>query len=318
MTTRIWIPALVAVSAIGLAACNPKAGQGTSAAAPKPPVATVNGKPISAEAFAVWAQAQANKKVDELSAEQRKQVLEGIENLYISAQEAEKQNIGADPEVAARIELDRLNLLAASMFQKYIKEKTATDADLKAEYDRQIAGMPKVEYHASHILVKDEAQAKDIVLQLGKGTKFDALAKKYSIDPGSKNSGGDLNWFTPEKMVKPFSEAVAKLSKGEYTKEPVQTQFGWHVIRLDDTRPLNPPPFEAVKDRLGQFVQQRQVHDYIESLRKAAKVEETKVEEKPAAKADDKAAVAPAATPAAAAPAAPAAPAAAPAEQKKP
>ena len=310
MTTRIWIPALVAVSAIGLAACNPKAGQGTAtpAAAPKPPVATVNGKAISAEAFSVWAQAQASKKPEELNADQRKQVLEGIENLYVSAQEAEKQNIAADPEVAARLELDRMNLLAASMFQKYIKEKTASDADLKAEYDRQIAGMPKAEYHASHILVKEEAQAKDIVSQLGKGAKFDALAKKYSIDPGSKDHGGDLNWFTPEKMVPQFSAAVAKLNKGEYTKEQVQTQFGWHVIRLDDTRPINPPPFESVKDRLGQFVQQRQVHDYIESLRKASKIEETKVEEKPAAaKADDKAA----------APAA-AAPAAAPAEEKKP
>jgi peptidyl-prolyl cis-trans isomerase C len=300
MTTRIWIPALVAVSAIGLAACNPKAGQGTSAASAKPPVATVNGKPVSAEAFGVWAQAQTSKKADELTADQRKQVLEGLENLYVSAQEAERQNVGADPEVAARIELDRMNLLAASMFQKYMKEKTATDADLKAEYDRQIAGMPKEEFHASHILVKDEAQAKDVIAQLGKGAKFDALAKKYSIDPGSNKNGGDLNWFTPEKMVKPFSEAVSKLAKGEYTKEPVQTQFGWHVIRLDDTRPVTPPPFESVKDRLGQFVQQRQVHDYIESLRKAAKIEEAKPEEPKAAEA--KPAAAPTAAPTAAEP----------------
>lgn len=310
MTTRIWIPALVAVSALGLAACNQKAGEAGSATPPKPPVATVNGKPISAEAFGVWAQAQTNKKVDDLTADQRKQALEGIENLYVSAQEADKQNIAADPEVAARLELDRMNLLAASMFQKYIKAKTPTDADLKAEYDRQIAGMPKQEFRASHILVKDEAQAKDIVAQLGKGAKFDVLAKKYSVDPGSKNNGGDLNWFTPEKMVKPFSEAVSKLAKGEYTKEPVQTQFGWHVIRLDDTRPLSPPPFESVKDRLGQFVQQHQVHDYIESLRKAAKIEETP----PPAKAAE----ATTAAPAAAAPAPAAAPAAAPAEEKKP
>ena len=283
MTTRFWIPALVAAVAIALAACNPKAGTGTPAAAAKPPVATVNGKPISADAFAAWAQAQTNKKVEDLAPEQRKQLLESIENLYVSAQEAERQNLAADPEVAARIDLDRQNLLASAMFQKYIKEKTATDADLKAEYDRQIAGMPKQEFRASHILVKDEAQAKDIVVQLGKGAKFDALAKKYSIDPGSNKNGGDLNWFTPDKMVKPFSEAVAKLSKGEYTKEPVQTQFGWHVIRLEDTRPVTPPPFEQVKDRLGQFVQQRQVHDYIETLRKAAKVEETKPEEPKAA-----------------------------------
>jgi len=282
MTTRIWIAALAA-SALGLAACNQKAGPATPAST-KPPVATVNGKPISAEAFAVWAQAQTNKKADDLSPEQRKQVLESLENLVISAQEAERQNIAADPEVAARIELDRQNLLAASMFQKYIKDKPTTDTDLKAEYDRQVAGMPKQEFHASHILVKEEAQAKDIVAQLGKGAKFDALAKKFSIDPGSNKNGGDLSWFTADKMVKPFSDAVAKLSKGEYTKEPVQTQFGWHVIRLEDTRPVSPPPFEQVKDRLGQFVQQRMVHDYIDTLRKTAKIEETKVEEtKPAA-----------------------------------
>jgi len=282
MTTRIWIAALAA-SALGLAACNQKAGPATPAST-KPPVATVNGKPISAEAFAVWAQAQTNKKADDLGPEQRKQVLDSLENLVISAQEAERQNIAADPEVAARIELDRENLLAASMFQKYIKDKPTTDTDLKAEYDRQVAGMPKQEFHASHILVKEEAQAKDIVAQLGKGAKFDALAKKFSIDPGSNKNGGDLSWFTADKMVKPFSDAVAKLSKGEYTKEPVQTQFGWHVIRLEDTRPVSPPPFEQVKDRLGQLVQQRMVHDYIDTLRKTAKIEETKVEEtKPAA-----------------------------------
>ena len=281
MTIRIWTPALVAVSALAFAGCTQKAGPGGSTAA-KPPVAIVNGEPITAEAFAAWTEAQANKKPADLAPEQRKQMLESIENLYVSAQEAQKQGIGADPEVSARIELNRLNLLAAGLFQKFIKEKTATDADLRAEYDRQIANMPKQEFHASHILVKDEAQAKDIVTQLGKGAKFDVLAKKYSIDPGSKNNGGDLSWFTPEKMVKPFSDAVAKLQKGEYTKEPVQSQFGWHVIRLEDTRPVTPPPFESVKDRLGQFVQQRQVHDYIDTLRKAAKIEETKPEEKPA------------------------------------
>jgi peptidyl-prolyl cis-trans isomerase C len=293
MTTRIWIAALAA-SALGLAACNQKAGPAAPAST-KPPVATVNGKPISAEAFAVWAQAQANKKADDLSPEQRKQVLESLENLVVSAQEAERQNITSDPEVSARLELDRQNLLAASMFQKYIKDKPTTDTDLKAEYDRQVAGMPKQEFHASHILVKEEAQAKDIVAQLGKGAKFDALAKKFSIDPGSNKNGGDLSWFTADKMVKPFSDAVAKLSKGEYTKEPVQTQFGWHVIRLEDTRPVAPPPFEQVKDRLGQFVQQRMVHDYIDTLRKTAKIEETKVEEaKPAAAAAKTADVKPA------------------------
>jgi peptidyl-prolyl cis-trans isomerase C len=290
MTTRIWIPALVAISTLALAACNQKTGPGASATPLKPPLATVNGKPIPGEALGILMQNQGNKKIEDLTPEQRKQAVENLENLYVIAQEADKQNLAADPEVAARLELDHQNALANALIQKYIKGKVVGEQDLKAEYDRQIGSMPKQEFKASHILVKDEAQAKDVVTQLGKGAKFDALAKKYSTDPGSNKTGGALpEWFTPDKMVKPFSEAVAKLSKGEYTKEPVQTQFGWHVIRLDDTRPVTPPPFEAVKDRLGQFVQQRQVHDYIDSLRKTAKIEETNPEAKSGgAKADDK------------------------------
>ena len=285
MTTRNWTPALVAVTAIGLMACN-QASKSADQASAKPPIATVNGKAISPDAFAIWAQAQTQKKAEELAPEQRKQLLEGLENLYISAQEAEKQNVASDPEVAARLELDRLNLLANALFTKYVKGKAPTEADLKAEYDRQIAGMPKSEFHASHILVKEEQAAKDVIAQLQKGAKFEDLAKKLSIDPGSGKNGGDLSWFTAEKMVPPFSEAVAKLAKGEVTKTPVQTQFGWHVIRLEDTRPVAPPAFESVKDRLAPIVQNRQVREYIESLRKVAKVEEAKVVEEK--KSDDK------------------------------
>ena len=273
MTIRIWTPALLATAAIGLVACNQAKKAGDQPVS-KPPVATVNGKPISADAFAVWAQTQANKKVEELTAEQKKQLLEGLETLYVGGQEGEKQNVAAEPEVAARLELDRLSVLANTLFQNYAKGKTPTEQDLKAEYDRQIAAMPKVEFKASHILVKDEQQAKGVIAQLAKGAKFEELAKKLSTDEGSKKQGGDLSWFTPDKMVKPFSDAVAGLKKGEYTKAPVQTQFGWHVIRLDDTRPVPPPPYDTVKDRLSAFVQQRVVHEYIDTLRKTAKIEE--------------------------------------------
>jgi peptidyl-prolyl cis-trans isomerase C len=297
MMIRNWLPAVVAVSALGLAACKHDGNKASDQPAEKPAVATVNGKPISAAAFEVWVQAQTNKKPEELPPEQRKQLLEALEGLYVSGLEAEKQNVAATPEVAARLELDRLNLLASTLFQNYAKSKTPSEADLKAEYDRQISAMPKDEYHARHILVKDEATAKDVIAKLQKGAKFEELAKQLSIDPGSKAQGGDLNWFTSDKMVKPFSDAVAALDKGAYTKTPVATQFGFHVIRLDDKRPIAVPPYEAVKDRIGSIVQQKMVHDYIDSLRKAAKIEETKVE-------------APATPAAQAAPTAPAAPAA--------
>jgi len=304
MTKRNWTPVLLAATAIGLMACNQKSKSADQPAA-KPAVATVNGKAITGDAFDIWVKAQTGKKAEDLSADQRKQLLEGLENLYVSGQEAEKQNVGADPEVAARFELEKLNLFANTMFEKYVKSKPPTDDDLKAEYERQVAGLPKVEYHASHILVKEEQVAKDVIAQLGKGAKFADLAKKLSIDPGSGKNGGDLNWFTPDKMVAPFSEAVAKLQKGEYTKTPVQTQFGWHVIKLDDTRPVQAPPFEQVKDRIAPILQQKMVHDYIESLRKAAKIDEVapKAEDKPAAKADAKTEAKPEAKPAEAKPA---------------
>ena len=278
MTIRYWTLAPVAIAALGLAACN-QAGKGSDAAkdaatAPKPPVATVNGKPISYEAFALAAQGQTQKKVEDLKPEERKKLLETLETLAVVAQEAEKQNVAADPEIATRLEFARQNAVANEFLQKYAKGKTPSDADLKAEYDHQIATMPKEEFKARHILVKDEQTAKDAIVQLGKGAKFEDLARKLSTDEGSKKNGGDLNWFTPDKMVPPFSAAVSKLKKGEYTKEPVKSDFGYHVIRLDDTRPVSLPPYDAVKDRLAPMVQQRQVRDYIDSLRKAAKIEE--------------------------------------------
>lgn len=278
MNARRFTLALATVAALGLAGCS-KADKATdgdkpaAAAAQKPAVATVNGKPISAEAFALWTQAQTQKKPEELTPEQRKQSLDALVNLYVTGQEAEKQGAAKDAETAARLELERYNVLANSLFQTKAKGSTPTEEQLKAEYDKQIASMPKSEYKARHILVPTEQAAKDAIAQIDKGAKFEDVAKKLSTD-GSKDQGGDLGWFSPAQMVKPFSEAVEKLQKGEMTKEPVKSDFGWHVIRLDDTRPVTPPPYEAVKDRLGPMVQQRQLREYVEGLRKTAKVEE--------------------------------------------
>ena len=271
MSKRLGTVALVAIAAVIVGGCNKEAAA-PAKVADKPPVAVVNGKPISAELFAFVVQGQANKKIEDLTKEQRKQIVDQLVDLEVAAQEGDKENLASDPEIAARLEFQRLNAMAAALVQKQIKGKAPTDADLKVEYERQIGQMPKLEYHARHILVKDEQQAKDAIAQLNKGAKFDDLAKKISID-GSKANGGDLNWFTPERMVKPFSEALEKLKKGEYTKEPVKSEFGWHVIKLEDTRATNPPAFDTVKTQLAQMVQQHQVRDYIESLRKTATVQ---------------------------------------------
>jgi len=275
MIKRVWTLAFIAVAALALSACKPGAGSGGEAAKAAdvaPPAATVNGKPIPAEVLNVIVQAQFQKKPAEITADQRKQIMDQLVELYVAAQEAEKENVASDPEVAAKMELQRNSALAQALVQKHMKGKTPTEEELKAEYDKQIGSLPKLEYHARHILVKEEAQAKDVIAQLNKGAKFEDLAKKFSID-GSKAQGGDLSWFTPDRMVPPFSAALVKLNKGEYTKEPVKSEFGWHVIRLEDTRPSNPPSFDSVKDRLAPLVQQRQVKDYLDGLRKAATIQ---------------------------------------------
>jgi peptidyl-prolyl cis-trans isomerase C len=268
MIKKLGIPALVAIAAMNVAACNK---DGDAAKAVDKPVATVNGKAIPQSVFDVVAQGQTNKKPEELTAEQRKQVLDQLVDLYVVAQQAEKEKLGTDSEVTARLEFQRLNTLASALVQKQMKGKTPSEAEVRAEYDRTIAQLPKLEYHARHILVKEEKEAQDAIAALKKGAKFEDLAKKISID-GSKAQGGDLSWFTPDHMVKPFAEALEQLKKGEYTQTPVKSEFGWHVILLEDTRPNNPPAFETVKDRVAPMVQQRQLKEYVEGLRKTATV----------------------------------------------
>ena len=295
MMTRSMKMTVAGAILFALAACNP-AAKAPSGAAPKPPVATVNGKAITADEFAIFVQTQTGKKAEDLNPEQKKQIVDLLVGAEVGAQEAEKQGLANDPETKARLDFDRTNILFSALAQKYMKDKTPTEAELKAEYDARIAQMPKNEFKARHILVKTEDEAKDVIAKLDKGAKFEDLAKAVSMD-GSKSQGGDLGWFQPGQMVKPFSEAVEKLAKGETTKAPVQSEFGWHVIQLEDTRPITPPPFDQVKDRIAPMVQQKKIKDYIDGLRKAAKIE---------IKADT-------AAPAAAAAPAPALPAAAPA-----
>lgn len=278
MQNAIRATALAAVAALALAGCDqagrttlePKAG--TTAAPAAPPIATVNGKPISAEAFALFVEAQGGRKAEELTPEQRKDAVDMLVNLYVAGQQAEKDGLAKDPKTAAQLELQRLNVLANGLFQKQVQGKEPTEAELKAEYDRQVATMPKNEYRARHILVQTEQEAKDAIAEIGKGAKFEDVAKKVSLD-GSKAEGGDLGWFSPGQMVKPFADAVEGLQPGQMTPAPVKTDFGWHVIRVEETRAATPPPYEAVKDRLGPMMQQRQLREYIEGLRKAAKIE---------------------------------------------
>ncbi|HEV7631363.1 MAG TPA: peptidylprolyl isomerase [Steroidobacteraceae bacterium] len=255
-----------------LAACAKPGDTPDKAAADSDNVAVVNGSAISRNTFDYYVQGVSGKPATDATAEEKAQLLDNLVRGELIAADAEKTGVAKQPETRAILELSRLNVLQQAASQSYLKERKATDEELRAEYAAQVAALSKVEYHARHILVATEQFAQKMVEQLGKGAKFEDLAKKESMDP-SKTNGGDLGWFTPDRMVKPFAEAVVGLKKGEYTQRPVQTQYGWHVIRLDDTRELAPPEFDGVKERLVQIVEAKKFKAYTDELAKTAKIE---------------------------------------------
>ena len=267
---------LILVPVLGLvvlAACQQKAATpAPAAAATGTPVAIVNGHSISAETFDFYVKNRASKATSELTAEQKQQLLDELIRIDLTAQQATKEGLEKQADVEQRLEFSRQQVLADAVVQNYMKGKTPTEQELRAEYETQVASMSKTEYRARHILVATEPFAQTIIDKLHKGADFAAIARKDSMD-NSKDQGGELGWFTPQRMVPAFADAVSNLKKGEITATPVQTQYGWHVIQLEDTREVSPPDFEQVKDRLGQIVQQKKLQAYIEELKKTATIE---------------------------------------------
>jgi peptidyl-prolyl cis-trans isomerase C len=269
-------------------------------------VATVNGKPISKAAFEILSD-EVNERRGENKVPDDKIIEELIKRELLS-QEIAASGAMKDPKFAAKIENAQRMMLSQAAAEQFIETVQVTDEDLKKEYDERVGPMKTAEYKAKHILVETEQAAKDVIAKLAKGEKFDALAKKFSKDPGSKDKGGDLGWFSPQQMVAPFSEAVIAMKNGETTQTPVQSQFGWHVIQREESREQAPPPFDAVKDQLKNMVQTKKLQEHITALQTKAKVE-NKLPAKPA---DAPKPGAPAATAPAPAGAKPAAPAPAP------
>ena len=266
---------LVLVSVLtALAACQPKGAATTAAADTSATLATVNGTKITQSFFDFYVKAISGKKPAELTADQQAQALDNLIRANLVAQEAQKDGTEATPDTADMLVLTRLNVLQQAMSEKYLKDKKPSEQELRAEYENQVATLPKLEYHARHILVATEPFATSVVQRLEKGDKFEDVAKKESMD-SSKDNGGDLGWFTPDRMVKPFAEAVVSMKPGDFTHKPVQTQYGWHVIQLVDTRPLSPPPFDQVKQRLDQVVEAKKFKAYTDDLISKAKIDRT-------------------------------------------
>jgi peptidyl-prolyl cis-trans isomerase C len=203
----------------------------------------------------------------------KEKLIEELVQRQLLIQDAVQKKLDQSPEVVAQLEGAKNTLLTQADLQNYLKTNPVTDADLKAEYDSKVGGSNATEYKASHILVKDEAEAKKLIADLDKGAKFADLANKHSLDAKESQNGGELGWFAAGQMVEPFSEAVAKLEKGKYSKEPVKTQFGYHIILREDSRAQTPPPFDAVKEQLKPLLERKKVQKMVEEMRKQAKVE---------------------------------------------
>ena len=289
-----------AASLLALGACNSE--QNAKTAAPAPVVkeaaeATVNGFVISKNRVDMIAKQGAGAGQPE-TPESRKSIIDKLTMQTLVAQEAIKKGLDKLPEVNEQIEVIRQSVLANAYVQDFIKNNPVSDDALKAEYERIKATITGSEYKARHILVEKESEAKDIIARLKKDAgSFAKLAMEKSKDAASKVRGGDLGWFDLNGMVPEFGGAVSKLEKGQFTQEPVKTQYGYHVILLDDSRPIEAPPFEEVKPTLAQQLQQQNLKKQLDDLKAKAKIE---IAGAPAP-------VAPAAPTAPAAPAAPAA-----------
>ena len=236
------------------------------------PIATVNGREIPAIYGDIAKQtllSQGAPNDASLAARAR----DALINQELLSRAALDKGLDKNPKLVAAMEIMRREQLAKAYLEDYISSHPVSDAEIQAEYDKAKAAAGSNEYKARHILVKTEAEAKAIIAQLDKKVPFDKLAKEKSIDKGSAVKGGDLGWNVPGSFVKEFGDAIQKLKKGELTRTPVQSQFGWHVIRLDDTRPTQFPTLDSVKNEVRQQLQQKHARDAMADLRSKAKIE---------------------------------------------
>lgn len=235
-------------------------------------VAIVNGKAVPTARLDALAQ-QVARSGRPVSPDMQNQLREEVIAREIFMQEAQKAGLDTSDDYKNQIELARQTILIRELFADFQKKNPVTDAEVQAEYDKFVAANGGKEYRARHILVEKEADAKAIIASLKKGGKFEDIAKKQSKDPGSGANGGDLDWANASSYVKEFSEAMVKLNKGQLTDAPVKSQFGYHVIRLDDVREAQLPKVEDVKPQIAQQLLQQKLSKYQEDLRAKAKIE---------------------------------------------
>ena len=235
-------------------------------------IAIVNGKAVPKSRLTLLVD-QAKRSGQQVTPELEAQAKDQVVLREIFAQEAEKRGIAASADYKAQMELARQSIMIRELFEDFKKKNPVTDAEAKVEYDKFKAQATGTEYRARHILVEGEEEAKALITQIKAGAKFEDLAKAKSKDPGSGENGGDLDFAKPENYVPEFSKAMTALKKGEMTETPVKSQFGYHIIRLDDTRDAQFPDFEGVKGQIQQRLAQTKLQKFQEDLRKGAKTD---------------------------------------------
>ncbi|HYR33207.1 MAG TPA: peptidylprolyl isomerase, partial [Burkholderiales bacterium] len=238
----------------------------------KDAVATVNGVAIPGSRMQFMMEQQRQRGAPD-NEQTRAMLRDELVNREIVSQEAQKAGLAKSPEVQQQLDLARQEILVGTYLRDWVKKHPVTDADVQKEYDRAKAQSGEKEYRARHILVDTEDQAKALIADLKKGAKFDELARKNSKDTGSKERGGDLDWNVPAAFDRQFSDVMVTLDKGKFTEAPVQTRFGFHIIQLDDVRPIKFPALADVKPRIQQQIQQQRIDELIRGLRAKAKVE---------------------------------------------
>jgi peptidyl-prolyl cis-trans isomerase C len=236
------------------------------------PIATVNGVPVPARRAELLVRERLGQGATD-NEQLRAAIREDLIRREVISQEAKRAGYEKKSDVQAEFDLLRQTILVQHYLRDWLSKHPVTDAEMQAEYDRAKSQTGDKEYHARHILVESEDQAKSIIAELKKGAKFEDLAQKHSKDDGNKERGGDLGWNVPGVFDKVFSDAMVKLDNGQLTDTPVHTRFGYHVIRLDETRPVKFPPLAEVKGRIQQQLSQRRIEQLVQELRGKAKVE---------------------------------------------
>jgi peptidyl-prolyl cis-trans isomerase C len=264
---------LITASLIAIAVASPACAQ-EAQESEEPLIATVNGEPYELDLFRAFYGERLQQSGGQNSPQLQEQTFNEFMNLIVASQEGEKRNLADNPEVQTALELQRMMVLSAAALQAIGAESNPTEAELEQAYENFVAQSQRTEYKARHILVDEQGKAQSLIERLDEsnGDGFEKLAEEHSLGPTAEK-GGDLGWFDSRRMVKPFADAVAEMEPGTYSEQPVQTQFGWHVIKLEETRTAEPPSFEEAKPRLEAAVRQQKVADALAQMRAEADVE---------------------------------------------